>query len=529
MNRIRVELSARPDLVEATCPDPSARAILESAPIGLALFGRDECYRFASARLEARRGPGLVGRSLRDVLGPVAYAQARPHVEAVLEGRSVAFELPMPVVGPGPEATYLWLEPVRASTGAVVGFVSQELDQADLERAGPRGPSARTMDAVARLAGGLVHDFHNLAQAILGGARMILRRSAGDEEQRRPAEQLCETAMRATQLSAQLLAFAGKQTMNPGVVDLNESLRQRRCLLERAAGPGVSVELELDPTLERSWRVWIDPVQFERIILNLVINARDAMPSGGHLTLTTRAPDDDAPSAEHYITLLVRDEGQGMDAATLATAFEPFFTTKAAGFATGLGLSTVYGIVHASGGVIRADSEPARGTTFELLLPARRTETAARTAPALAPARVTVLDGAVTPTSSGPAVLVLEDNACTRLAITALLRDAGYRVIPAASASHADRLYDDASDGALPDVTVPELAVPEVAIIDLGLPGERGCAFATRLRARFPEVRVIFISGDPDQAGVATPADAFLAKPFELDELARIVRDLSPV
>lgn len=513
-------------LAEAGCPEITARAILDAAPIGLAVIGNDERYRYANAQLEARRGAALVGRSLRETLGAAAYVKVRPHIRAVLSGRSVAFELPASAldVRSKADATYTWLQPMFGPTGAVTGFISQELELADLDRFGPRGPSVRTMEAVARLAAGLVHDFHNLAQAILGGARMVLRRCVGDEAQRRPAEELCGTAMRATELSAQLLAFAGKQTLNPTMVDLNGCIRRQRRVLERAAGSSVSVELYLDEVLDGQWRVWIDSVQLERVLLNLVTNARDAMPDGGRLILATRALEPGSESTlgaaahdDRAVTITVCDDGVGMDAATLAAAFEPFFTTKPAAFGIGLGLSTAYGIVHSSGGTIRADSEPGCGTTVEIVLPARLSEVHAPRALAAAPTSRTV---ARTQGSAGAqrSVLILEDNACTRLAISTLLRDAGYRVLTAASAADAERLsWDPASEHAVR---------PDVAVIDLGLPDESGCAFAARLRARFPGLPVVFMSGDPDRGQVAAPGDVFLSKPFELEELARLVREL---
>jgi signal transduction histidine kinase/CheY-like chemotaxis protein len=523
MKSSEVELAI---LAEAGCPEITARAILDAAPIGLAVIGVDECYRYANAQLEARRGTALVGRTLRETLGAAAYIKVRPHIRAVLSGRSVAFKLPAPAheARNEAEATYIWLQPMFGPTRAVTGFISQELELADLDRFGPRGPSVRTMEAVARLAAGLVHDFHNLAQAILGGARMVLRRCAGDEAQRRPAEELCETAMRATQLSAQLLAFAGKQALHPTLVDLNECFRRQRRVLERAAGPSVSVELYLDAALDRSWRVWIDAVQLERVLLNLVVNARDAMPRGGRLILATRAlePGCESPlgaagSDGRSIAITVSDDGVGMDEETLAAAFEPFFTTKPAAFGTGLGLSTAYGIVHATGGTIRAGSEPGRGTTVEIVLPARFLEVTepserAPSPPARAAAQ---LQRAVDAMRS---VLVLEDNSCTRLAIATLLREAGYRVLTAPSAADAERLsWDPASEHAVR---------PDVAVIDLGLPDESGCVFAARLRARFPGLPVVFMSGDPDREDVVAPGDVFLAKPFELDELERLVRML---
>jgi len=371
---------------------------------------------------------------------------------------------------------------------------------------------SQKLEAVGRLAGGVAHDFNNILAAQIGCCELI-------ENQIQPGDPLAgdvatikSCAERAAALTRQLLAFSRKQALHAEVLDLNEVVGGIRSMLERTIREDVRLQTVLAPGLGR---VKADPGQVEQVIMNLAVNARDAMPAGGSLTIETADLDLDADYARNhvgvepgpYVMLAISDTGSGMDEQTRSRLFEPFFTTKEHGKGTGLGLATVYGIVKQSGGNIWVYSEPGRGTTFKIYLP--RVEGVAE-----APRRRT---RAVVP-GSGEQVLVVEDEPLLRELMGRLVRELGYRTAVAADGAAALVLVE--RDGLRPDLL----------LTDVVMPGMSGRALAARLGPLVPGLKVLYASGYTDNSvthhGVLDAGVDFLQKPFTTADLAAKIREV---
>jgi PAS domain S-box-containing protein len=364
------------------------------------------------------------------------------------------------------------------------------------------------LEAIGRLAGGVAHDFNNLL-VVIRGYSATLAQALTDDELQQQAIAIDHAGERAATLTRQLLAFSRQQVLRPTVVDLNEVVRETRTLLDRLIGEDVEVVVDLadDP-----WLVLADPGQLSQVVLNLAVNARDAMPAGGRLSIKTENVELDADyAANHvgvepgrYVLLQVTDTGIGMDKETQDRVFEPFFTTKAEG--TGLGLATVHGIVSQTGGHIWLYSEPGLGTTFKLYF----TQTKRRPVERPRAPEIAVLDGTET-------VLLVEDEEGVREFVATILRGHGYRVLEADRADRAEAIAAE-SDGI------------DLLITDVVMPGRNGRELAERLQASSPAMRVLFTSGYPAdtalRTGVSDASAAFIEKPFGPVELARAVREL---
>ena len=371
---------------------------------------------------------------------------------------------------------------------------------------------SQRLEGIGRLAGGVAHDFNNLLGVITGYGELMRRQLPEDHPLRPRLEQMLKAADRAAGLTRQLLAFGRKQVMKPKVLDLNVAVRDLGKMLERVVGEDVEIEVHTAPDLGA---VKADPTQIDQVVVNLVVNARDAMPGGGHLTIETANADfDEAYAAVHpptrpgrFVMIAVSDSGVGMDRETLKHVFEPFFTTKAPQEGTGLGLATVYGIVKQSGGYVWAYSEPGRGTTFKIYLP--RVEETPDAADA-APLTLSAAGGHET-------VLVVEDTEDLREMVRETLEERGYRVLVAADGETAVAVAD-AHPGpihlVLSDVVMPRMGGPELA---------------RRMADMRPEARVLFMSGYSNDAvsrqGVLGSGVSLLEKPFTAQALARAVRE----
>lgn len=372
---------------------------------------------------------------------------------------------------------------------------------------------SQKMEAVGRLAGGIAHDFNNLLTTILGNVDLLLQTLPADDGRRNDIEEIREAGQSAVSLTRQLLAFSRKQILELVVLDLNAVVRNLNQMLRRLIGEDVEVMMRLDPGLGP---VKADPGQIEQVLLNLAVNARDAMPEGGTLTIETtnveldeqyaRTHADTAPG--RYVMFGVSDTGHGMDEQTQAHLFEPFFTTKEKGKGTGLGLATVYGIVKQSGGNIWVHSEPGHGTTFKVYLP--RVEGA--TAP-LAEAKPTVELPIATET-----VLIVEDNTGVRALARKILERSGYTVLDAANGAEALAICERHA-GAI-----------HLLLTDVVMPGMDGRALAARVARLRPEIMVLYTSGYTDngiaQHGILDAGTAFLQKPYGLDVLTQKVREV---
>jgi signal transduction histidine kinase len=371
---------------------------------------------------------------------------------------------------------------------------------------------SRKMEAVGRLAGGVAHDFNNLLTAILGYSNLVLEELEPGHPARSDVEQMRRAGESAASLTQQLLAFSRKQILQPQVLDLNTVVTRAQSLLQRLIGEHIRLVTALDPSIDR---VSADPGQLEQVIVNLAINARDAMPEGGNLTIETANVElDDAYVQQHggsspgtHVMLAVSDTGVGMDAETRAHIFEPFFTTKRRGEGTGLGLSTVYGIVTQSGGSIWVYSEPTRGTTFKVYFPS-----ASAADPQVVAAPAT--DGL----AGTETILLAEDQPEVRSVARAVLERYGYRVLEAKHGDEALRIvraHREPIHLLLSDVVMPSMSGPELArLVQLEQSG----------------IRILYASGYTDDAivrhGVLDPGVAFLQKPFTPTALLRKIREL---
>ncbi len=403
--------------------------------------------------------------------------------------------------------------PLRDGTGTQIGAVVSFTDITERRRLEEHLRQAQKMEAIGRLAGGIAHDFNNVLTAILGYSGFLLDKLDPTAPARRDVQEIKKAGERAAWLTQQLLAFSRKQVLKPQVLDLNQVIEKMDRLLRRLIGEHIRLLTVPAPTLGR---VKVDQSQIEQVLMNLAINARDAMPEGGRLTIETAPVDlDEAYAKSHaevvpgpYVMLAMSDTGSGMEAATKARIFEPFFTTKPIEKGTGLGLATVYGIVKQSGGHIWVYSEPGHGTTFKIYFP-RVTE------PASPPEQI---KPEATARGGSETVLVVEDDSAVRSLARAVLEEKGYRVLEAANGEEALRVSASHQD------------VIHLLLTDVIMPGMSGRVLAERLSALRPEIKALFISGYAGNAifhhGVLDPGIAFLQKPFTAQELAQKVREV---
>ncbi len=461
----------------------------------------------------------VLGRSALDFVQPEHRARAEEAARAVLErGESVEYEVEMAT-----SAGSLGFWGVRAGPlhrdGRIGGMILLATDvtgrkqtEAALTRTEEQLRQAAKMEAVGRVAGGVAHDFNNLLTAILGYAELALARLGPEDALRRHIDGIVRTATRASDLTRQLLAFSRKQVLSPRVINLNDVMAASDGLFRRLLGEDIRLVTRLGSALGATR---VDRAQVEQILMNLVVNARDAMPDGGALEIeTSNVQLDEAWAANHpgssvgpHVMLSVNDSGVGMDADTQRHIFEPFFTTKELGRGTGLGLATVYGIVKQSGGYITVESTLGKGSTFRIFLP--RVE---ETAP-----RAVAVASAAAPARGRETILLVEDEDVVRELAREALQEGGYNVLEARHPGEALLVAERQGDGLdllLTDVVMPHMSGPQLA---------------QRLREHRPDLRVLFMSGYTDDAtlrhGVLRSEVFFLQKPFTPDVLARRVRE----
>ncbi len=393
-------------------------------------------------------------------------------------------------------------------------FIAVVHDVTEREELEARLSQAQKMEAVGQLAGGIAHDFNNLLTSIQGSGELLAARLDPDDRGQRAVRRIQQAAERGSALTQKLLAFSRQQVAQPEVMDLNAAVQQIAELATRLLADDIEVDVDLEPDAHP---VEADPTHVDQVVLNLVVNAGDAMPRGGRLRIETCNVELDADGAARVrgpagacVRLSVTDTGVGMDPAILERIFEPFFTTKDTGKGTGLGLATVYGIATQSGWGIEVDSVVGRGTAFRLYVPRAQRGVASR-------------DTAVVPAGSAGAetLLLVEDDPLVRDMLTELLESAGYRLVVAETPGRALALAENL-DGEiglmLSDVVMPEMTGPELV---------------ERLRERWPGLRVLLISGHADDAlesrGGLPAGIPFLAKPFGNDVLLRRIREVLDV
>ena len=367
------------------------------------------------------------------------------------------------------------------------------------------------LEAVGRLAGGMAHDFNNVLVVIKLSTEMMLDKVTPDSPFSKPLLQISKAADRAAKLTRQMLAFGRQQIMLPRIINLNTVVSETIQMLRQVIGEDIQLVTKLAEKLESSR---LDPDQVTQVIFNLAVNARDAMPDGGMLHMETATVTLDESYAEfhtvvqpgRYVMLAVSDTGSGIDDAVLPRIFDPFFTTKEVGKGTGLGLSIVYGIVKQSGGYIWVYSEPGHGTTFKLYFPAT---TAQPEQPLVRPDGI----GRV----SGQTLLVVEDECLIRANVCECLQQLGYKVLEAENGATALKICEDLRG---------EI---DLVVTDLVMTGSSGQALASNLGERFPQIRVLFMSGytedNASRRDILAKGSPFLQKPFSVGELAKAVSD----
>ncbi len=486
------------------------RVLFSAAPDAFFLFSLAGELLDCNLAAEAMTGQpkaALLGRSAGDLGLPTTHTSAPQRGALIRSGEPLEIELrTMPIQLDGHKVSFVTVRDVSLR-------VRSERAQRRLEE---QLHQAAKMDAIGRLAGGIAHDFNNMLTAISGYAELLLYDEPPGSLRAPSLNEILNAARSASSLTSQLLAFSRRQLIEPVVLDLSARLESSTRMLERLIGEDIALSFE---SSTGSLRVRMDPNQLQQVLINLTVNARDAMPKGGRLHIYADSAYVDAeesaarlgqPTAQarEYVRLIVQDDGSGMSSETLARLFEPFFTTKERSRGTGLGLSIIYGIVKQNGGFIVVHSELGKGSRFEVYLP-RVFE--ALTEPG-APAALKR-----GPLGSGR-VLLVEDQDAVRAVTSRFLEHAGYRVASAARGSEALAL-------------VRSLRRPkfDLLVTDVVLPEQNGRKVYEQLRELLPTLRVLYISGyDEDviaRHGALDPSIHFLAKPFSQEQLARKVED----
>ncbi len=490
--------------------------VIDAAPYGVLVVARDGTIRLAN-------------RAICETLGYERVEVADIGIEQLIPGGSALLQTDAAPSGdlaaPGPDHRLHALREdgrpidVECVASSFLSGTNDEVailavrDVTERLRFEERVRATQRMEAIGKLAGGIAHDFNNLLMVVLGNANFVLDALPEDSPLREDMIEIAKVGDRAAELTRKLLAFSRRQIIEPCVVSPNQMVREMERMFSRILGEDIELSVVL---AQDAWPVEIDPGAVEQVLMNLVVNAREAMPEGGVLTIeTANITLDEAYAREHpevvpgdFAVLAVSDTGTGMTEEVRARAFEPFFTTKPHGIGTGLGLASVYGIVKQAGGHIWLYSEPGRGTSVKIYLPRSRKATGSL------PKR----DEARRAKGGTETILVVEDEVSVRRTIVRSLREAGYQVIETTNGMDAlakVRALDGCIDLLLTDVIMPQMGGQELAL---------------RMRERFPELRILYMSGYTENAivhhGVLEPDLVFLQKPFLPTTLLRRVREI---
>lgn len=496
---------------EVSASRDQLRLITDNLPVVIAYFDSRTCLQFANRAWEdwhRRSAADFLNHDMLELMGP-QYEKLRPRVKQVLAGRRLTFEENLTYSDGKTRRVRVDYVPHKAASGSIEGFFTLIEDITEITESEQRLRQAQKMEAVGQLTGGVAHDFNNLLAVIQGNAELLAEKiGAGDAW----LSAIRRAAGRGNELTQRLLAYSRQQPLHPQSIDMSVLVNDMKGLLQRTLGETITVQTAMEPAL---WHVLADAGQVENAILNLAINARDAMPGGGVLLLrcfNVRLSEADVEripetAAGDYVGLAVSDTGLGMAEDVLTRAFEPFFTTKAVGQGSGLGLSMVQGFTRQSGGHVAIASKPGEGTTVTLYLPR---------ADQLAVAADLQSDDA--PTGKAEQILVIEDDLDVRVLTVEMLTGLGYRVIDVPDAIRADAVL---ARGQKIDLVLTDVVLSG---------GKSGLEFATAAKRRHPGLRVVFMSGysadsvpgdsDHQFAGSGIP---LLNKPFQRKTLARTI------
>ena len=474
-------------------------AMIDGSPLGICVFNPDGTIR---------------KRNAAAALIPNDSEEIRKLIDKARRGQGTA-SADLTVASPtGPAHLNVWAAPLRSSDDQLDSILVMIADVSERRALESQLRQSEKMGAVGRLAGGVAHDFNNLLTAILGLSDLLIDTFEAGDQRREEVQEIHRAGERAADLTKRLLAFSRNQIAQPRVLDLNGVVHDLERMLWRLIGEDIDLATELDPRLHR---IMLDRGQIEMVLINLVVNSRDAMPKGGRLLIhTANVNITSSEKLDHpvppgsYVMLGVTDTGSGMDAETRVRIFEPFFTTKPAGEGTGLGLSTVYGVLQQNHGAIEVETAPGKGASFRLYFPTvpdeqpRRTETSKTSAGSW-------------PTGS-ETILLVEDEQSVRTLAQTVLQRCGYRILTAEDAPSA-----------LSQVEAHTLPI-DLLLTDVVMPRMSGRELAETMASLQPKAKVLFMSGHMDDAilrhGVLTAEIPFLQKPFTPDVLAQKVRDV---
>lgn len=529
------------------------RALFDPAPVAITLLDAEgavtDCNQ-AFANLVSQDRENLIGGNLADFLTPDDRRALKVELARVMTGTADSVQVDTRLDGAGSAQVSMFAGPISsplaAAAGEIEGAVVHVIDTTEQKNLEVQFAQAQKMQAMGQLAGGVAHDFNNLLTAMIGFCDLLLQRHAAGDPSFADIMQIKQNANRAANLVRQLLAFSRKQPLQPKEINCTDQLTELSHLLTRLIGESIEFKLIHGRDLGV---VRVDPGQFDQIIINLAVNARDAMPGGGTLTIATDTQEFEAPTqlaaeqvpAGRYVKITVSDTGKGIEREDVGRIFEPFFSTKVEtpGAGTGLGLATVYGIVRQTGGFILVDSAPGEGAEFTIYLPRLAPESPAQedAAESEGPAEVSMrapvdedpvaLAGKIgqalaagrgdTDTSGSGTVLLVEDEDAVRVFASRALKNKGYSVLEARTGEQAMDILRDTD-------------TLDLLITDMMMPGMDGGTLARFVRVERPEVKIILISGYSEEVArgdvVDSPDIHFLPKPFSLGQLATKVKDV---
>ncbi|HEY1632673.1 MAG TPA: ATP-binding protein [Rhizomicrobium sp.] len=493
--------------VAVPTPLPPA-SLFRDAPVGVAMAdGAGKLSEANDCFSKFFGQSSLNGRALADLVEAADRPALAELIAKANDGASQAASVELRPLGQPERMAELYATPVK--NGAILYLVDVS-EQKALET---KFAQSQKMQAVGQLAGGVAHDFNNLLTVIIGNCDLLLMRHHAGDPSFKEINEVRQTALRAANLIGQLLAFSRKQTLQPKPLMLRDTLGELAHMLRRLVGEGIEVKLEQDPDL---WLIYADETQISNAIINLVVNARDAMPKGGSVTLRTANETVTAPSAfgsaimpaGDYVRIEVADTGTGIAKEHLGKIFDPFFTTKDVGQGTGLGLATVYGIVKQTGGYIAVDSEKGRGTAFRIYLPRHKGEALAPEAEPLVARDITGQD----------TILLVEDEDAVRSFAARALKLRGYQVFEASGGEEALEIVKKNQDKI------------HLVITDVMMPNMDGPTMVRAVKRLRPDIQVIFMSGYAEETFRKNDEKAedlhFLPKPFGLKQLAAKVKDV---